>query len=68
MVEPGDLALFTFEVMPEDPQTLTRKLLAGEFTHVILVDQHNEKRAFPIPSRPPDSDTHRNRYGRVSKR
>ena len=69
MIEPGDLALFTFEVKPEQSDTtLTRALLDGSFTYLILIDQHDRPHPWMIPQRPPDSDTRRNSYGRVAKR
>lgn len=67
-IEPGELALFTFQVSPNDQQTFTRNLLSGAFTHLILIDQNDNRIAFRIPERPPESETRRNRYGRVSKR
>jgi hypothetical protein len=67
-IEPGELSLFTFQVAPEDPQTFTRNLLTGAFTHLILIDQNDDRKAFRIPEKPPESETRRNQYGRVSKR
>jgi hypothetical protein len=68
MLERGDLRLFTFVVDPHDENSLTRRLLDGSFTHLLLIDQADKCTPFPIPPRPPDSETRRNRYGRVSKR
>jgi hypothetical protein len=68
MVEPGELMLFTFEVSPRQIGfTLTRQLLDGTFTHVILIDQHDKPHPWLIPERASDSDTRRNSYGRVAK-
>jgi hypothetical protein len=69
MLEPGDLAQFTFEVKPEEQHTFTQRLLGGGFTHVLLVDQDDKKHPFPIPLPPPTAEgSRRNRYGRVAKR
>lgn len=69
MVEPGDLAPFGYEVKAEDTRhTLTRDLLNGGFRYVLLIDQAHRVHAFPIPERPPESETRRNSYGRVAKR
>lgn len=68
MVEPGDLAPFTFTAERRATTTLSRSLIDGQFHYVIIIDERRKAHAFPISDRPPDSGTRRNRYGRVAKR
>ena len=68
MVEPGDLALFTFTVERKADNRFSRSVRDSHFRYVILIDERRKPHAFPIPERPPDSGTRRNRYGRVARR
>ena len=68
MIDPGDLRLFTFQVRADDHFTFTRHVLGGQFSHLILIDQDNDRKAFRIPERLPDSDTRKNRYGQVARK
>ena len=69
MLEPGDVLRLAIPLDPNlDSTTLSKGLLEGGYTHVILIDQRDTPRAFTIPPMPTTGETRRSLAGRVAKR